>query len=197
MRIRNLHTSEQGFTLVELLVYVMLFGLVLSIASTLLINSVKTSKTVSSVTEASTAGQLVAQSVVKGIRNASDFKLTNSAGNDQFLVARTALGGATLDWACAAWYYSAAGDGSIRYKFSGTAIAAPATAADLASWTLLDEGIIPNIAEGTPPVPVHVFSSSGEKLTISFSGRAGDNPPVEITSSVVGRAGASGSLACF
>ena len=197
MRIHTADTSERGFTLIELLIYVMLIGLVLSIVGGMLINSMKTSKTVRSVTEASNAGLLVAHSVEKGIRNSSDFQLTNPVGNDQFLVARTALSGATLDWACAAWYYSAAGDGSIRYKFSSTAIAVPATAADLASWTLLDEGIIPNIAEGTPPVPVHVFSSTGEKLTISFSGRAGDDPPVEITSSAVGRAGASGSLACF
>lgn len=197
MRTHGNGTSERGFTLIELLVYVLLFGLVLSIAGGLLINSMKTSKTVRSVTEASTAGQLVAHSVEKGIRNSSDFKLTSPSGNDQFLVARTALGGATLDWACAAWYYSATGNGSIRYKFSSTAIPAPATAADLASWTLLDEGILPKIAEGTPPMPVHVFSFTGEKLAISFSSLAGDHPPVDITSSVFGRAGASGSLACF
>lgn len=181
--------SADGFTLIELLVYMMLIGLVLAIVGAMMINTMRTSKTVTSVTDASNAGQLVAHSVEKGIRNSSDFLLTSGAGDDQFLVARTALGGTTLTWVCAAWYYSADGDGSIRYKTSGTQILAP-TALELATWTLLDEGIEP--ATGTT-----IFSTSGEQLSIAFHGLAGDHPPVAISSSAHSRAGATGSPTCY
>ncbi len=196
MAIDTRHTSESGFTLIELLVYMMLFGLVLSVAGTMLINSAKTSKTVTSVTEATTAGQLVAHSIERGIRNSSDFQLTSPSGTDQLLLARTASSGTTLNWSCTAWYYSAAGTGSIRYKVSSTAILPP-TVPELATWTLLDQGIVPKIVEVSPAVPVHVFSATDEQLTLSFSGLAGNHPPVDITSSAVSRAGASGSLTCF
>lgn len=189
MNDRKSSGSANGFTLIELLVYMMLIGLVLAIVGTMMINTLRTSKTTTSVTEASNAGQLVAHSVEKGIRNSSDFLLLSPAGNDQFLIARTAMGDATLTWKCAAWYYSAAGEGSIRYKISDTAILAPDAAA-LASWTLLDNGIKP--ATGTT-----VFSASGEQLSISFHGLAGDQPPVAISSSAHSRAGATGSPACY
>ena len=65
--------SAAGFTLIELLVYMMLIGLVLAIVGAMMINTMRTSNTVTSVTEASNAGQLVAHSVEKGIRNSSDF----------------------------------------------------------------------------------------------------------------------------
>ena len=189
MREHTDKARERGFTLIELLVYMMLFGLVLAIAGAMMINTMKTSKTVTSVTDASNAGQLVAHSIEKGIRNSSDFLLTSPAGNDQFLVARTALSGPALTWACAAWYYSADGDGSIRYTTSGSVITAP-DAATLATWTLLDNGIKP--ASGTT-----IFSSNGEQLFIAFHSTAGDHPPVAISSSVRSRAGALGSPACY
>lgn len=190
MSVRKRINSASGFTLIELLVYMMLAGLVLAIVGVMMINTLRTSKTTASVTEASNAGQLVSQSVEKGIRNSSDFFL-NPVGSDQLLIARTAMGGATLTWKCAAWYYSAAGEGSIRYTISDAAIAAP-DPATLATWTLLDEGIEP-IAPATT-----IFSLSGsDQLSIAFHGLAGDQPPVAISSSAHSRAGATGSPACY
>jgi prepilin-type N-terminal cleavage/methylation domain-containing protein len=189
-------TSDSGFTLIELLIYMLLFGLVLSIAGAIVVNTARTSKTVTSVTEASAAGQLVAYSVEKGIRNSSDFNLTPVGSTDQFLVARTARNGEPLTWVCEAWYYTSAGNGSIRHTVSSTEIAAP-TVADLATWTLLGTGIAPKISEGTPPVPIHVFEAADDLLTLSFSALAGDHPPVDITSSALSRAGATGSPACY
>ena len=90
--------SERGFTLVELLIYSLLLIIVLGIVGAMLASTVSTSKSVNSVTSASTAAQLASESVVRGIRNASDFRLTTPTGTDQLLVARTALGGATINW---------------------------------------------------------------------------------------------------
>lgn len=189
--------NSTGFTLIELLVYTMLIGLVLAIVGAMLINTARTSKTVTGVTAASTAGQLVAHSVEKGIRNSSDFLISSPTGADQLLLARTALSGNPIQWACAAWYYSPAGGGSIRYKLSSSAIVV-AAASDTTNWTLLDQGIVPKITAGTPPVPVGIFKKAAdERLVLSFSGLAGDHPPVEITSSAVSRAGATGEPTCY
>lgn len=186
----NDHDSERGFTLVELLIYSMLLMIVLAIVGSMLVSTVTTSKKVDSVTTASTAAQLVADSVERGIRNSSDFHLTTPTGTDQLLVARTAQGGSTINWVCAAWYYSAAGGGTIRHTTSTTTIPAAPTAADLAGWTLLDTGVAP--ASGTA-----IFSATGSAVTVSFKGLAGNNAPVAISSSVFSRAGSTGVPACY
>jgi hypothetical protein len=181
-------SSEQGFTLVELLLYSMLLILVLGIAGSMIASTTSTSRTVDSITKASTAGQLTVESIERGIRNSSDFLLTNPSGTDQMLVARTVQGGAIANWVCAAWYYSAA-TRSIRYTTSPIAIPAP-TASGLAAWTLLDKAVSP--ASGTG-----VFSATGVQLTIAFNGLAGSLPAVAISSTVLSRAGSSGTPACY
>lgn len=185
----GLQQSEQGFTLIELLIYCLLLGIVLTIVGGMVISATTASRTVVSVDQASTSGQLVSKSVVRGIRNSSDFRLTSPTGTDQLLVARTVGGAATPAWMCSAWYYSAAGDGSVRYKTSASAILPP-TAAELQTWTLLGEGVKPVTGTG-------IFSAIDEQLSISFLGLAGDHPPVTITSSATSRAGASGSVTCY
>jgi type II secretory pathway pseudopilin PulG len=181
--------SDRGITLVELLVYSMLLILVLSVAGGLISGTTSTSKTVGSITQATTAGQLAANSVQKGIRNSSDFQLTTPAGSDQLLIARTAKGEATLTWMCAAWYYSAAGTGSIYYTTSLAAIPVP-TSTDLTHWTLLDRGVRP--VTGTD-----IFTANAEQIAINFKGLAGGYPPVIITSSALSRAGGTGVPACY
>lgn len=186
---QGLQQSEQGFTLIELLLYSLLLAGVIAIVGGMMFSTMSASRTVVSVDKASTSGQSVSKSVVKGIRNSSDFRLTSPTGTDQLLVARTVGGAATPIWTCSAWYYSAAGNGSVRYKTSTSAILAP-TAAELQTWTLLGEGVKPVTGTG-------IFSAIDEQLSISFLGLAGDHPPVTITSSATSRAGASGSVTCY
>lgn len=180
--------AERGFTLIELLIYMMLMVLVLGIVGAMLASTNTTSKTVTSMTQAATAAQLTAESVERGIRNSSDFQLTTPTGTDQLLIARTALGGATIAWQCAAWYYSAAA-GSIRYTTSPTTILVPSPS-DLAHWTLLDSAVSPSSGAS-------IFSAAGAQLTISFNGLAAPHPPVPISSTVLSRAGSSGAPACY
>jgi len=189
MRNDPVDNNDDGFTLIELIVYSALLVLVLSVVGGLFMSGFSTVNAVRTVPNASTAGQVVADSVETNVRNASDFRLTIPTGTDQLLVARTAQRDATLAWNCIAWYYSASGSGSIYFKQSGAAILTP-SAGDLATWVLLDEGLSP--ASGTG-----IFSTAGQQLTVSFKGLAGNHPPVIITSSATSRAGASGSLSCF
>lgn len=180
--------ADAGFTLIELLIYSMLMVLVLAIVGAMIGSFTSTSKTVGSITQVSTSGQLAAQSVERGIRNSSDFRLTTPTGTDQLLIARVASGGANLTWQCAAWYYSA-GDSSLRYTTSTTAIPTP-TVTDLTRWTLLGSGI-------TPTSGTTIFSSTGPQLTLSFTLRADGHPPQALTSTAVSRAGSSGTPACY
>ncbi|GAA3731558.1 hypothetical protein GCM10022239_05200 [Leifsonia bigeumensis] len=181
--------SDKGFSLIELLVYSLLLSLVIAMVGGMIISALTVSDTVVSMTRTSTAGQLVARSVVTGIRNSSDFRLTSPVDDDQLLVARTASFDDTVDWRCLAWYYSPTGEGAVWFTSSSTAIAPPTTA-DLSSWTLLTKGVQP--ASGTG-----IFSALNERLSLSILGLDGLTLPIDIRSSATSRAGASGSLACF
>lgn len=186
---RKVIAEEPGFTLVELIVYMMLMVLVLAVAGGLLGSTLIQSTTVRTVDESSTAAQLAADSIESGVRNSSDFSLTSTVGDDQMIVARVASNDATLTWSCMAWYYSAT-EGSLRMLRSDAAIDAP-TAAQLPSWTLLVDGVQPISGSA-------IFSTTaGRRLVIAFNGLAGDHPPVAITTSAFGRAGATGSVSCF
>ena len=181
--------QDAGFTLIELLVYTLLLSFVIMIVGGMIFSAVSASKTVTSITDTSTSGQAVARSVVTGIRNSSDFRLTSPVGDDQLLVSRTASFGDTITWTCYAWYYSADGDGSVRFTASSLAILPP-TPEELSQWTLLAEGIKPVTGTG-------IISALNERLTLSIHGLDGIHPPVDITTSATSRAGASGSLTCF
>ncbi|WP_434318397.1 prepilin-type N-terminal cleavage/methylation domain-containing protein [Leifsonia sp. P73] len=180
---------DDGFTLVELVIAAMLLVLVLSVVGAIMSSLSQTSKTVNSMTSTSTSAQLAAESIERGIRNSSDFLLTNPTGTDQMLVARTAQGNTTLTWTCVAWYYSSANGGSIRYTMSPSAIATP-TAATLSQWTLLATGVAPSSGTG-------IFSGSSPQLTIGFNGQSTGAGNVTISSTVVSRAGSSGTPACY
>jgi len=180
---------EEGFTLIEVLVTSMLLVLVLAIAGTLIGSLSTTSRTVNSLTATTSSAQIAAESVERGIRNSSDFLLSVPSGTDQMLVARTAQSGTTLNWVCSAWYYSAANGGSIRFKTSTTAIAAP-NAAALAQWTLLAQGVAPS--SGTT-----IFSGSSPTLSFSFKSTSAGAGAATIKSTVLSRAGSSGTPACY
>jgi hypothetical protein len=181
-------SDERGLTLIEVLVYALLLSFIVAIAGGMIFSAVTTSKTVVSMTQNSTAGQLVSRSVVTGIRNSSDFQLSAPVGDDQLLVARRAGSGAILDWSCEAWYYSAV-DNKVWFTSSELAILPP-TAAEVATWTLLTADV--QAASGTA-----IFSALNDRLSISILGLDGAHRPIDITSSATSRAGASGSLTCF
>jgi len=180
--------SEQGFTLVELIVYSALMLIVVALVAGFFMSGLTTTNRVQAVTSASRSGQVVADSIEMNIRNATDFHLSAPVGTDQFLVARTAQRGPVLTWSCVAWYYSVA-NGSIYFTQSDLAILRP-TAADLLTWVLVDDSVAPLSGSA-------IFTATGQQLTVNFKSLAGDHPPIRISSSATSRAGASGNLTCF
>ncbi len=187
---RTERTHDDGFTLVELMVASMLMVIVMAAVGGLLVSLITTPQAVTSRENASGSAQAAEQSIQVGIRNSSDFRLTSPSGADQLLVARTAQAGASIVWVCSAWYYSATDD-TLRFTTSTSAIPAAPTSADLASWTTLDTSV-------TPSTGNVIFTSSGEEVGVAFNGAAvGQTVPQNITTSVVSRAGSTGSPVCY
>jgi type II secretory pathway pseudopilin PulG len=180
-------SDENGFTLVELIIYMSLALVVLVVVGGLLASSMNASNTASAAAQSSTDGQLTAQSVEDGIRGSSGFQLSTVNGNDQLLIAPTIQGSSAVTWACSAWYYSAV-DGSIRHTVSTARIAIP-TAAAVAGWTLLDASVRPTSGAA-------VFSQNGQELKMSFTSLDDKTPGEEITSSALARAGQAG-ITCW
>jgi prepilin-type N-terminal cleavage/methylation domain-containing protein len=186
--------TDDGFTLIELLVSALLIVVVLSVIGGLMFSTMKAQGTVSTVTSATTQGQLVSSSIENGIRNASvgispnAYKLTTPSGTDQLLIALVVGSGATITSTCSAWYYSASTQ-SIRFKNSASAITAP-TAAALTSWTLLSTGV-------TPTAGSSIFALSGPSLSFAFRQAAANNSYVSFSSTISSRTGMTGSSPCF
>ena len=183
--------DDDGFTLVEMIVASMLFSLVFLVISGIVISTVMTQQTVTSVATSTTDAQLAATTIDERIRNSSEFQVTNVGTSDQLLVARVAGSGTTITWSCYGWYYSAADGGSIRMTntAAGTKITTP-TSAQLASWTLLLDGV-------TPRSGTHVFTATGTQLAVGFDSTAGDNHPVAIDFTTARITGVSEVLACY
>lgn len=183
--------SDAGFTLVEVLVVGLLLSVVLVVVYGIYTAITSAERVVTAITTTTTTAQSAATAIETGIRNSSEFALTNPQGNDQLVVARTAEQGATLTWSCQAWYYSAANGGSIRSTrtIDGTEIAAP-TSAQLATWSLLLTGVEPRTGTG-------IFTVSGDELRISFNGTVAGQQPVAIQTTVVGRTGVSEAFSCY
>jgi len=181
---------EDGFSLTEMLVAAALFALVVFVAGGIFIGQAAAQRQVSAVTSATTDAQSAGNAIDGGIRNSTGFKL-RTVGTDQFLVARVAGTGATLQWECRAWYYSSSA-GTIRSTTAtpGTPMSPP-TATALESWILLVDGV-------TPRTGSTIFSDSGATLTVAFNAVTGEGAqPVAISFSTSPLAGVTENSTCY
>ena len=181
--------TEEGFTLIELMVYIALSVVVLLICGGIFVNSVNAERSVRGVNNATNLGQLVSQSVTNGVRNSSNIVLSAPSSGTQLLMTRSVGSAATPVWTCNAWYLS---NGEIRTKQSATAITAP-TAAQLATWTLLNPDVK---ASGSNPV----FALTARRIDLVFESKNGTGKAVLFKTSAVSRqpppAGADSPI-CF
>ncbi|KQO97398.1 PilW family protein [Leifsonia sp. Leaf264] len=173
----RLKQHDEGYTLIELLIYVGLFLLVAFIVGSILLNSLRISATVTNSTSTVQGGQLIARSVDAGIRNATSLNVASVPGrpNDQLLRARSSivkLTGSvkTTTWRCLAWYYDSVNQKVYTKSNSSAAVPVPAIS-DLTGhgWTLLSAGV----TSSTTPF-VNSTDSNGPKLTTNYNVRAGD-----------------------
>lgn len=182
-------SREAGVTLIELLVYMSLLTVVLTVVGGILISSTRTERDVRTAAEAANTGQLIVRSVQAGVRNASRVALTDSGGT-QLLVVRTAGRSTPVEWGCQAWYYVPDGGGTLYTKRTSPAVKIPAPVAGvLDSWTLLGEGIS---ATGST-----VFEAVLGRVAIDLDMAVGDQEPISINSTATMRVLPNGLPKCF
>ncbi len=175
---RRLRDDTSGFTLVELIVASSLMVVIAVVIGNILITTLGSEKTIRTTTQATSSGQLVAQSLDKGVRNANWISSPPYlASGEYFLAVRTASGTAVVSYSCQAWFISSTGSAYVRT--SSTAIAKP-TGGNLTGWTLLTTGVE---RAGT----ADILSVSGKQVTITFEVDAGDAPNVLISTSALSR----------
>lgn len=193
---------DAGFSLVELLIYMGLLVLVVSVAGGLLITGLKTQETTQAVTTAATTAQQIARSVQAGVRNASAVTVTSDnpawPAGAQLLAART-IGTDPLSTAssCQAWYFTGPGvDGSGAIYTKRTTPAAVITVpggGPQGVWTLLGAGVRP-----ADPVTARVFNApSGSRVDLKFNVAAGTHPYVLINTTTYTPQIATVSTPCF
>jgi hypothetical protein len=171
------------------MVYSVLLIVVLGIIGALFISMSRTETTVRNVVGAGNQGQVTADSIENGIRNASAYVVSSPTATTQLLMARVAQGGAAITWKCEAWLFDSTNGGSIRFYGSDAAITAPSTTT-AATWTLLASNVVP--VTGTT-----IFAANGDTLSIAFITVAGTDPSVTIQTTAERRAGLWGSGTCF
>ena len=168
--------DEGGVTLVELLIYMMLAVVVLTIVGAILINSFRTQAQVQDGAQSASTAQLVAESIGQGVRNASALEVTNPSPDSTMLRTRSIDGSASGNWICQAWVWSS---GELRTARSSTAIGAPDTAT-FSTWALLATGVS---AVGSTPI----FSASADErsLSVTLTVANGETVPILIDSVMV------------
>jgi type II secretory pathway pseudopilin PulG len=178
--IAGLREHDQGFTLVELLVYMLLAVVVLTIVGGILINSLRVESQIRDATSAADATQLAAQSLGRGIRNASAIHVSQP-DTDSILVRTRSIDSQDAgEWFCNAWYVGA--DGGLRWTTSPAAISPSPTSTEVDAWLLLVEGVGPSGAG-----PLFSLDADERSLSVAFSVKNGDGSPILLSTTMVSR----------
>ena len=174
----NNREGARGFTLIELIIYSVLLGLVLAIVGGLLANAFRALSTVRSSAVAHTNGQLVLSTIETAFRNGSGAEVSDSG---KLLVVRIPAG---ADWECQAWYYNPASGGSV-YTTTTPTRAAIDTATSASEWTLLAS----NAGAGLAAIftPVTVTSPTGAAVTVRLNLSIDGQADVALTTSAAPR----------
>ena len=184
----NDREGARGFTLIELIIYSVLLGLVLAIVGGLLANAFRSQSTVRNSAEALNNGQLVLSSIETAFRNGSGAEVSDSG---KLLVVRTAAGSG---WACRAWYYNP-GNGGTVYTTSKSSRAAIDTATSASGWTLLAS----NAGAGLAAIfsPVTATSPTGDAVTVKLNLDIDGQANVALTTSAAPRLSSGDRGTCF
>ena len=156
--------NEDGYTLTELLISMVIGMVVLLAAGGLLVAGLKTQATVSSTSNVTRTSTQIYNSLTSGIRNTIAISITTVGTNDQIVRAKSlqASSAGVLTWTCNAWYYSATNK-KMYWNQSSTGLLATPTAAQLATWHLLGT----NVNQTSSTIPV--FGGGITGLTVAYT----------------------------
>lgn len=170
-------TGDDGMSLVELIMYVLIGALFLGLVATLFASSLRSGEQTRDRDAATGTAQVVAESLQTSVRNASDVHLA-----DDILLARVATG--SDGWECRAW---ALRSGELRYTTSSAAIPVGTTE----GWTALATGVTGTGPDGT------AFSVAEDTVSIGYRVAVGE-ATATITTAVTAQARSEGAVpACW
>jgi len=195
---------DDGFTLVELLVAVIVGGIVLAILGGFLVSSLQADRELRGLNAATSRGELALDAMRTTLQSAAAPMgiAPGAAAGDLVLRARVAgMSEGPLRWDCVAVYYDALA-GELRMRRNVGDPSAPAgtvatpDAAQLATWPVLADGVL-------PPLEGEVFAFRGggsgadpSRIEIAFRIDAGGLGAPEFATSIVARSEQSGGVAC-
>lgn len=210
--------DDSGLSLIELLVYCMLLGVILAVTGGILISSLSAQQQVTGLTETADVGQLISRSVEEGVRNASGplgatdpdqiigIRAEPMTSDGQLLRARVAVGatGGVVTWECQAWFYSPETESFYWARDASGAISNPGGFSVDAGQHVADDGDDAWILVGSgvelPTGSSTFFGTAESQVTLRFTVKAEDVSLVLIPNTVVSRkpvVGGTGPTACF
>ena len=188
-------TNETGMTLVELIIYAALLTVVVTIVGGMMLSAITAQRDITSSTSAASLGQLIGQSVTKGVRNATTIDpLQQPTATSQLLRVSSSAGkhtdGTLYGTVYEGWYYTQNNGGSFYMTISCTSIVAPTTPTLLAQWNYLGTGITPTAGGAS------LFTVANSTVSYGFSVANGVGKSILISSTAVSRQALTGGSAC-
>lgn len=176
--------DDRGFTLVELLIYVLLLGMILAAGYGLLANSFRGSNQVLGSADASRDGQTIARTIETSVRNASLVSV-NTAGT--VLTVRSATG------ECLAWRVMSGGILEAHLPYGGTGTANVSLPGD--GWIRLSD----QVRQRTSTTTYFTAQEGGVSVQFTVATARGSSrtAPTLIDTLVVPRLPATGSSRCL
>jgi hypothetical protein len=189
--IRCLHRiirDERGLTLPELIVVSLVTTMLLIAVGGIYLSTIRVQRTVSALTGSANSAQLLVRSVDTGVRNGVKLLPIAVGGDGGQLLAVCTVGadeGNVNEYFWQAWYYSPEGEGQVRtQRFDPTAPPAVPTAAQLAQWTQLLDGLEPLLVDPATPTaaPDRIFDVNNSTVAIGFYalGENADSATIEL-----------------
>ncbi len=211
--------SERGFSLIELVLYIVFSSAILLLAAGMFASAFNARTQVLALTTAASEGQLISRSVEEGVRNAAGpagstgpaefgvYAELPTADGSQIMRARVALGDSSgaITWQCQAWYYSSSTTsifftrnalGAVPDPGGFTETSPGSYAADdgSANWVLLSDHV------RLPATTGQFFGAAGGRVILNFEITNDDVSLVLIPNTVVTRKPAivgSGPNSCY
>lgn len=183
MSARPSDSHDEGITLVELLIYILLATIVGTIVASILINSLRVQVQIQDASAAAQGSFLAAEALGTAVRDST--ALSQSVLPDGTIIVRTrsldpSVESATTfgpdNFVC---YAFAATADEIRFTTSETAISA-ADAAAVGSWTLLADGV----QRTAPTTPIFAVLDGGTALRLALVTELGDGGPQQLTTTI-------------
>lgn len=186
---------DAGVTLVELLIYMILFSLIVTMIASTFISGKRVEKNVAAVTRASNETQLILGELEWAARNSATLKVAATDFGGDLLVVKTRKDGGTDNsnpdsWRCVAWYYDELT--KTIYTKRGPATGTPVTSAlssgfSLADWTpkLMR---VERSDNGGSQAPIFAPTGIGGGVILQFDTTTNyDKAPVAIDTTIIPR----------